>query len=66
MSGYSMGLKAGSGCSSFSVNWGLSQMKMALVNLVRPAMVLPRMESKVAESLKELVLSDMTRHTYFL
>jgi hypothetical protein len=58
-----MALKAGSGYSNFSVNWGLSQdqyqqVQILLVNR-RPAMVLPRMELKVAESSKKLVSSDM-------
>jgi hypothetical protein len=60
-SGYSMVLKAGSGCSSFSVNWVLFQdrcyqVETALVNRLPAIMVLPpRMELKVAESSKKLV-----------
>ena len=68
--GYSMVLKAGSGCSSFSVNWELFQdrcyqVQTTLVNL-RPAMVLPpRMELKAVESSKKLVLNHFEFFCFF-
>lgn len=64
MSGYLMVLKVGGGCSSSSVDWGLSKVQMALVSR-RPMMVLPKMGPRVAESSKKLVSNDIIVILFF-